>query len=114
MTEQLNSLEAFERFINASPIAAVYFSGPDCNVCEVLKPKVMDMFVQRFPAIALAEVDCGIQTALAAQQSVFAVPTLIVYIEGRESIRKARSFSPAAVAAELARPYSILAELLNT
>jgi len=88
-------------------MAAVYFTGPDCGVCTALKPKLLRLFAERFPDLAVAEVDCGVQRELAAQQGVFTLPTLIVYLDGREGMRRARSFSPGQVEAELERPYSI-------
>jgi len=97
-----------DAFIANSPLAAVYFSGPDCAVCEALKPKLMALLAERFPALAVATVDCGRHGALAAQQRVFSIPTLVLFMDGREAGRYVRAFSPAAVAADLERPYSIL------
>ena len=107
LPDRIDSAEAFADFIHARPLAAVYFSQPSCGVCKVLKPKLMAMFSARFPELAVAEVDCSRHRSLAAQQGVFAVPTLVVYFEGREGIRKARAFSLAEVQSELARPYAI-------
>ncbi len=98
----------FERFIAASPLAAVYFSGPDCAVCEALRPKLLSLFRERFPALAVGVVDCGRHSALAAQQRVFSVPTLLIFMDGREASRYVRAFSPSEVERDLARPYSIL------
>jgi len=103
----LTSTTAFAEFIAQHPMAAVYFSGPDCGVCTTLKPKLLRLFTERFPKLAVAEVDCGVQRELAAQQGVFTIPTLIVYLESREGLRKTRSLSPGQVEAELERPYSI-------
>ena len=100
----------FTSFIQTNPMCAVYYSAPDCNVCKVLKPKLFAMLSAEFPKIAIAEVDCEATPELSSQQSVFTIPTMIVYIEGKEHLRKARSFSPSLVADELRRPYSLLME----
>jgi len=97
----------FSRFIGEYDLCAVYYSAPDCNVCAVLKPKLFDLLGRRYPRLALGEVDCSAHKALAAGQSVFAIPTLIVYTDGREAFRHARGFSPAQVAEQLQRPYGI-------
>ena len=107
LPDQIDSTEAFADFIGAQPLAAVYFSQPNCGICEVLKPKLMEMFNERFPELVIAEVDCSRHRSLAAQQGVFAVPTLIVFFEGREGIRKARAFGLGEVESELARPYAV-------
>jgi thiol-disulfide isomerase/thioredoxin len=110
MFMMLSKENDFSAFIADHPLCAVYFSGPDCAVCEALQPKLFDLLQQRFPRLALAEVDCSASPQLAAQQTVFTIPTLIVYLDGREGIRKVRSFSLAELAAELQRPYVIFTE----
>lgn len=103
----LDASDHFDAFLRQYPAAAVYFSGPDCSVCQVLKPKVLALLAQQFPQLALAEVDCGRSSELAAQQSVFTVPTLVVYFDGRELLRKVRNFSLRELAEELERPYAL-------
>ncbi len=95
-------------FISSHPVCAVYFSGPDCTVCKALKPKLFDLLAHRFPQLVIGEVDCAASPQLAAQQIVFTIPTLIVYLNGKEGIRKSRSFSLNELVTELERPYSIL------
>lgn len=110
MSQVLASEAEFTGFIQRHPICAVYFSGPDCSVCKRLKPKLFEMLNERFPAVAIGEVDCAVSPQLAAQQVVFSIPAMTIYIEGRETIRKLRSFSPSELALELERPYTIIGE----
>ena len=110
LPHRLQSDEGFADFVRMRPLAAVYFSQPDCGVCEALKPKLMAMLHERFPELAIGEVDCSRHRALAAQHGVFTVPTLIVFFGGREGLRKARAFSLGEVAAELERPYRLFTE----
>lgn len=106
-TTNLDASDPFQAFLQQQPAAAVYFSGPDCSVCQVLKPKVLALLEQHFPQLALAEVDCSRASELAAQQSVFTVPTLVIYFDGRELLRKVRNFSLRELADELERPYAL-------
>ncbi len=103
----LHSASVYTQFLRQQRAAAVYFSGPDCAVCHVLKPKVFAALGRDFPRLALAEVDSAAAPEVAAQCGVFAVPTLIVYFEGEELVRKVRNFSPAQLADELQRPYAL-------
>ncbi len=107
MSPILRSVDELNGFLQQHPAAAVYFSGPDCGVCKVLKPKLLTLLQAQFPALALAEVDCAAAPELAAQQTVFSIPTLVVYFDGSELLRKARNFSPAQLADELERPYAL-------
>jgi thioredoxin 1 len=108
MTMQILNEAGFGDFLQTRLLCAVYYSGPDCNVCKVLKPRLLDMLQQDFPRLLLGEVDCSTEKGLAAGQGVFAIPTLIIYSEGREAFRFSRSFSPAQVAGALHRPYGIM------
>ena len=105
---KLSNEAEFLEYINSHAICLVYFSGPDCAVCKVLKPKLVERLRQDFKKVEVAEIDCSQLKALAAQQTVFSLPTVIVFIEGRENSRKSRSFSLSELASELQRPYSVL------
>ena len=99
---------ALEQFVGGCPAAAVYFSGPDCGVCIALEPKIEALLAERFPEISLVKVNVEEAAALAAQYSVFTVPTLLVFFDGRETIRLSRAFSPAQLQERLRRPYDLL------
>ena len=107
MTRALDTSTALDEFVGTHPVAAVYFSSPDCQVCHVLKPKLRELLAARFPRLAWAEVDCAAHPEPAAQQQVFAVPTLVIYFDGHEAIRKSRNIAPAALVAEMERPYGL-------
>lgn len=104
----ITDLSHFEQFITGQPAAAIWFSTPDCGVCDVLKPKVAAMLEEDFPALALGYVDCTAAPAIAAQLGIFSVPVLVVWFDGREALRKVRNFSIAEVRAELERPYQLM------
>jgi len=96
--------------LNTNPTAAVYFSTPDCNVCKVLKPKFKELLNDEFPKISFAYVNVSDAKELAAQKSVFTVPTIVFFFDGRESLRKSRNINLNELKVELERPYSFLFE----
>jgi len=100
----------FRDFTQQNPLCVVYFSGPDCAVCEQLKPKLTALLSSEYPRLGIALVDASEERALAADQGVFSIPTLLVFIEGHEARRYTRSFSPSQVAADLRRPYELCFE----
>ncbi len=108
MPTELTERAAVDALVRDYPICILYFTTPDCGVCTVLRPKLERMLAARFPAIGLGVVDCAAAPALAAQLQVFAVPTLVVFIDGREGLRKSRVFALEALADALARPYGLL------
>ncbi len=85
-----------------------YFSNDDCNVCKVLKPKVYEMLQKKYPEVKFYYVDTKALPDIAAQNRVFTIPTLLVFFEGRELIRKSRYIGINELADEISRPYDIL------
>ncbi|MCG8427743.1 MAG: thioredoxin family protein [Chromatiales bacterium] len=104
----IDTTEAFQQCIAEHRATLIWFTGPDCRVCQDLKPKIAQLISEQFPQIHCFQVDCAASPALSAQRQIFTVPTLLVYLEGQEFIRLSRSFSPAQLAAELDRPYRLL------
>jgi thioredoxin-like negative regulator of GroEL len=90
------------------PAVAIWFSAAGCGVCSVLRPRVKALFEEVFPQVQWLEVDTTSQPEVAAQHQVFTIPTLLVFLDGREFLRRARNFSPAEVRDALERPYGLL------
>lgn len=111
MTEQtFESLQALQEFVAAEPGVLVYFSTPECNVCKVLKPRVLELLEQRYPHLRFVYSDVAREPDIAAQMGVLAVPTLVLYFDGRESGRFVRNFSLGELEMAIERPYSMLFE----
>ena len=104
----LNDQQALDAFTGAHPIGVLYFTGPDCAVCKALKPRLREMLARDFPEAGFAEVDCAASPALSADLGVFTLPTVILFIDGRESLRRSRAFGLGELAEALQRPYSLL------
>ena len=97
-----------EETIKNKPAVAVYFSAPTCNVCHALKPKLFSALEENFKELQIISVDVSTDQEIAAHYSVFTIPTLIVFLESREFIRKTRHMSVDEVIKEIARPYEIM------
>lgn len=109
MEEILDKVK-FNEIIESTPMVLTYFSHDTCNVCKVLKPKVEELLKKQFPKIK--QLYCNVQTSpeIAASQTVFAVPTLLVWIEGRETYRLSRNIGLLELEETLKRPYNLLFE----
>ena len=90
------------------PALLVYYSTPSCGVCTVLRPKVEQLLSDRYPKISFLYVDTEESPEAAAQESIFAVPTIVVYFNGREQIRLSRHFGVGELEREISRPYNLL------
>lgn len=69
-----------------------YFSTPTCNVCKVLRPKV-EQLAARLEEVGFVYIDSSEHPEIAGQHTVFAVPTIILFHEGRELRRFSRNVS---------------------
>jgi thioredoxin-like negative regulator of GroEL len=77
--------------LRTSPAVVAYLSTPECNVCKVLRPKVEEEVAGR-ATVEFMYVDSAEHPAVAAQHMVFAAPTLLIFIEGKEYRRFSRNF----------------------
>jgi len=102
------TLTAVEETIKSHPAVMLYFSAPTCNVCHALKPKLFEAVSQNFDRFEIVSIDISETPEIASHYSVFAIPTLIVFLDGREFLRKSRHMSVGEVIGEIRRPYEIM------
>lgn len=108
MQNEITTLAEFDEIVKSNIAAVFYMSTPDCNVCKVLKPKLMEFLADKFPKIKFIYVNIAEAKELAAQKNIFTVPTIIFYIGGKEYLRKSRFVNLDEFEDELARYYSFL------
>lgn len=108
MIENINSLDEFRNVIKNNAGVLVYFSHDKCNVCKVLKPKISIMLAEHFPDIKMFYSDTVLFPEIAAQNSIFTVPTIIIYFDNKEFIRKSRNIGVSELMKELERPYKLM------
>jgi hypothetical protein len=68
----------------------------------------MNLIEEKFSKIQFYFVDREMSPEIAAQHSVFVEPTILVFFDGRETIRKSRHFSIDELEMSIERPYSII------
>ena len=88
----------------------IYISHEDCNVCKVLKPKVEELFEEKFGKVKLYYVNTHKTPDVAAQLSVFAVPAVVIIFDGREFFRESRSISLPELESKVTRVYKMMFE----
>lgn len=86
------TLSEFKETLNQKPVYVAYFSTPQCNVCKVLRPKVEELAAQ-YENIGFIYINTEDMPEIAGQFTVFSVPTVVIFAEGREYKRLSRSFS---------------------
>ncbi|MGL5085104.1 MAG: thioredoxin family protein [Clostridium sp.] len=88
VTEKAEILEIIQK----NKMSIIYFSGTSCGACEVIKNKVEKILIE-YPSIECAEVNGVINNALASHYSIFSLPILLLFVDGKETIRVGRNFN---------------------
>lgn len=104
----MQTSQQIKEFIATNPATLLYFSAPSCNVCHALKPKLLSAIAKNYEEFKNIEIDVSLEQEVAASFGVFAIPTLLVFLDGREFLRKTRHMSVDEVVREIGRPYEIM------
>lgn len=82
------------------------FGGRDCSVCRALQPKIETMLATEFPRLEGCYLDCqGAAAPLCAQERMFSLPVVQLWIGGRKFAELGRVFSLGELRAAITRPY---------
>ncbi|ADO56596.1 MULTISPECIES: thioredoxin family protein [Paenibacillus] len=100
MNKELLSIEEIDAFIQNNRLSMLYFSQENCNVCHSVYPKLKDLLT-KFPSIKLAHVDTSNVEEVVGKFLIFSVPTIIMFIDQRESFREGRFVQLGPLAARL-------------
>ncbi len=104
----MQTIQNVENTIKESLAVMVYFSAPACNVCHVLKPKLIEALEKNFKEFKVESVNISTEEDIAPHFGVFTVPAILIFLEGKEFFRKSRNMSVNEVVREIKRPYDIM------
>jgi len=102
------TLEQLQQTIREEVGVLLYFSGEHCNVCHALRPKFKELFDAEFSQIKQIYLDAHENVEISAHYSVFSVPTMLVFLDGREFVREGRAVSLHQLTQQLKRPYTMM------
>lgn len=106
---EVDSNEAINRMINNDEMLLAYFGSESCNVCLAMKPKVEEI-LKSYPEIKSVEVNVEKTVEVAAAYNVFTIPAILVFINGKETIREARYISIQELNDKISRYYNLIFE----
>ncbi|MBN2659407.1 MAG: thioredoxin family protein [Spirochaetales bacterium] len=104
---EYKTLQEVKEFINSGRMRIVYLSRPSCGVCTVIKMKVLDI-IGKYPELEGTYVNMDIIPESAGEFSIFTIPGIILYIDGKESIREARYVSIEELEGKIDRFYNMI------
>ncbi|HUH43097.1 MAG TPA: thioredoxin family protein [Sulfurimonas sp.] len=104
----MQNIEEINKIIKENLAVMLYFSAPTCNVCHALKPKLLEAIDENFKEFKIVSVDISIEQEIAANFSVFTIPTVLIFLDAKEFLRKSRHMSVDEVIKEIKRPYNVM------
>lgn len=107
--ETLKNIDNFEDLVKKG-INLAYLSRPECGVCTAVKSKIQIMLERDFPKTKAYYIDMNEVPESAGHFSVFTIPAIIIYVDGKESLRVARYFSIDEIKTKLSRIYDLYFE----
>jgi thiol-disulfide isomerase/thioredoxin len=85
----LTTIGMADDFISSHALSFLFISRPDCSVCQSLLPQVQEL-LEKYPEIHTGYINAEDVPEIAGRFSIFTVPVLLLFIEGKEYIREAR------------------------
>ena len=87
----------------------VYLSQEECNVCSVTKP-VFENLSKKYSNSSFHHIDLNKYEDAKGYFSVFTIPAILVFSEGKELLREARFFNFGDIEEKLDRYYEMIFE----
>ncbi len=87
-----NDVEKIKEIIEQEEIVLAYFTTTNCNLCKDLFPKIESM-LDDYPKITGIKAESDIDQRIVGEYKVFMAPTVILFIQGKETIRLSRNIS---------------------
>ncbi len=104
---KIHHLDELKSSLNEKQISLVYISRQNCSVCHGLLPQV-EQLLKDYPSITSFHVDADEIPEIAGEYSIFTVPVVLVFVDGKEMIRKGRFIPIDELNAELSRLVNLI------
>lgn len=107
--KKVYTLADIQTTISENKFSLLYISRDNCSVCHGLLPQIEEV-LENFPIVKAVHVDADDVPEIAGQFSIFTVPVVLVFVEEKEMIRKARFVPVEEFRAELSRLIALVEE----
>ncbi|EDS77356.1 thioredoxin family protein [Clostridium massiliodielmoense] len=89
--KRLTSIEDIKNFISTNKLALIYVTSKmeTCSVCHMLLPKIQEQ-LKKYSKLEIGTVDSSEVLEVAGEFSIFSLPLIMFYAEGKEVLREGR------------------------
>ncbi len=105
--EQKYTIDSIEQILQSKEAVMLYFGGKSCGVCKSLRPKIEELFSQKFEKIEQIYLYVDQYPDIAAHFTIFTIPTVVVYFENKEFLKQSRNISTVQLQEQLQRVYGL-------
>lgn len=86
---EAHHLEEVREHIENETLALVYVYGETCSVCHAVMPQIKPV-IEQFQSIATMQIDSERFPEVSGEWTIFTVPVILLFLNGKEILRKAR------------------------
>ena len=88
----IETLSEYERIKEQSKFSLFLFGSKSCAPCKAIKDKII-VWSGTHPQVCTGYISIDNDISLAAQENILGAPAILVFVEGKEAIRKIGYFS---------------------
>lgn len=93
MDKELSQLSQLQEAINNDEAFIAYFYSDNCAPCISLRPKVKEMIENDYTKMNLYFINSEKYPEMRSEFGIFSNPTLLVFFDGKEYLRKSKYVS---------------------
>jgi thioredoxin-like negative regulator of GroEL len=108
MNSEITTPEQLKVQLDNSAMMLLYFYNDNCAPCIALRPKVEAMISEEFPEMKQFYINAEKYSFIAATHEVFASPTIIIFVNGMESLRFSKFVSVYDLSEKIGRYYNMI------
>jgi thioredoxin-like negative regulator of GroEL len=108
MDKELNELSQIQHAIANDDALIAYFYSDNCAPCISLRPKVKEMIENDYPKMNLYFINSEKYREVAAEFGIFSNPTLLVFFDRKEYMRKSKYVSISEMKQGIQRLYDMM------
>lgn len=101
------SKEEINSFIEENDMVLLYFGNHTCSICVDMEPKIKSI-LEKYPLIKYKYINIEENIKVTRDFSIFTIPGVLVYADGREVVREARYLSMEDLDNKIGRYYRLL------
>src|SRR5690625_4419872 len=105
----LKTMEEVDKLLQDNQLTFLYVTQPNCSVCQGLEPQLIPL-LDKYTAILSRRIDVSVIPEIAGKFSIFTAPVVLLFVDGKEYIRKARFVPIAELDSDIERIYNHLVE----